>query len=564
LLREVKFRDDGLFFMTTAVATKNIKRMTPEQKKARVAELLAMRDQLMDKSEQVKTANPFWYYKPNTGDIAPDRREFLRKHLKEEDIPQRLVGQLDAHKSTAQIRGFSGGNQSGKTTGGIIEVLIQITGAIPYALEPHYPKIRLESRPKGPQYWRIVSIDFDNGITKNILPALRFWAPKEYLLDGNFDKSYVAGARTLNLYDPQTRQLLGAIELMSNKQETEDFQGPPRNGVMYDEEPREDIRKENLLRFTTTGVNEIFCMTPTKGLSWTAEKLFGKSEHAGARIDWFKFPSVTNPKASIQSLTEIIKDLDTYDEIKMRLLGEFISLSGLVYGGLFSPQIHIIEPFNTSCTCKGADHTPDCPYSQYLGFLGIDCHYVKPSTALLGFVDAADNFIVDTCYKRGADVEELKQGFNRLIEGKRMNWAVFDPSNDSSITAFGGRNIFQMITRGTGRLKIRAFKGEKYSGSISAGVHTIKQRLKINPNTKKPTLFIMNRPENQELIRSFKTLQREAWANEDVRGQKDRIAEGVHDHHACLRYIMQNKVNFRPVFLRDPEPIVPDREAILL
>jgi hypothetical protein len=74
----------------------------------------------------------------------------------------------------------------------------------------------------------------------------------------------------------------------------------------------------------------------------------------------------------------------------------------------------------------------------------------------------------------------------------------------------------------------------------------------------------MDRPENKLLIKSFKTLQRETWANEDAKGLKDKIAEGVHDHHACVRYILQRRFSWRSAIVESPEPLIPDREAILV
>jgi hypothetical protein len=150
-----------------------------------------------------------------------------------------------------------------------------------------------------------------------------------------------------------------------------------------------------------------------------------------------------------------------------------------------------------------------------------------------------------------------------LTKGRRIDWSVFDPSNDSSLTVFKGVNIFKLCTTGAFRIP-RAFKGDKYQGSIAAGVDTIKQRLKINERTKKPKFFIFNRPENQELRRSFETLQRESTLNEEIKGRPDKIAEGVHDHHAAMRYILQNRLKWKDAVQKFQESPIPYDEAILL
>lgn len=302
--------------------------------------------------------------------------------------------------------------------------------------------------------------------------------------------------------------------------------------------------------------------TPVNGISWAYEELYEKFLNGDQNIDYFQYCSVANPYANLDSLVQIINGL-TYEEKKMRLLGEFISLSGLVYGRLFDKNVHVIEPFETGCNCGQSSHSTNCPFVNFLGYLGVDPHMVKDSTAALCFIDREDNFYVDTCYKSGVNTEQFREDISNLLVGKRMAWSVFDPSSDSNITAFNGLNIFKLCTRNPNPFP-RARKGEKYHGSIAAGVQTIKNRMEVNEKSKRPRFFIMNRPENQILIKSMKTLQRDTFANEDVRGQKDKIQEGLHDHHACVRYILQNKLHWRDYYASVPMPLIPDEDAMLV
>ncbi len=517
--------------------------------------------------DDLARANPFWHYNPVTGELSTERRDFLRRHLREEDIPQKLDGAVAFHCSEKPFRIASGGNQSTKTYASTVDNLIAATGRVPYCFDPARPEFKWKipasrTAHDGPQNIRVVGFDWENDVQKNLIPKYRDLAPKEFLEGGSFDKSYNAGERTL--YLREKGQLLGTIEFMSNKQDLASFGGPPRRRVCFDEEPFQSVYKENLMRMATSKNFEVvMAFTPVNGISWSHEELFAKWESGDKTIDWFQFCSIANPYVSIQSLEEIVKTLP-YEEKKMRMLGEFISLSGLVYGRAFQREIHVIPPFETGCTCGSKDeHTNTCPFAQYLGYLGVDAHMVKASVAALCFIDREDNFYVDTCYKREVNTDEFKLDLNALIGGKRMDWAVFDPSNDSSITAFGGLNIFELVTRGAGRLKIRSFKGEKYQGSIAAGVDVIKKRLQVHPLSKKPRLFIFDRPENQGLIKQFRTMQRDSISNPEAKGQPDRILEGMADEHAAVRYINQNKLvwkDYRPYL---PQPLVPDEEAML-
>lgn len=548
---------------------KNPKLLTPEEKAFVVAELQEALKAIDEVTAKVKAEHPFWYYQPVTGEIPGERRAFLKSYLKDEDLPQKLHGAIDVHMSNASIRGASGGNQSSKTTTGCIEAYIKATGKLPYIFDPThkyykypYPQQRLVR--SGPQHVRVIGEDFQNGILRNLIPTYRKWAPKEYLIDGSWEKSYSSGEQILRLVDPQTKQLTGTIEFMSNKQELGTFQGPPRHMIIFDEEPDHEVYKENLMRFTTaSSLDVMFCMTPTKGLSWTYDLFTRGNDEHGNNVEWFQIASVCNPFANIKVLKEILAEMDTYEELKMRLLGEFVSLSGLVYGKLFDQKIHVIEPFETGCTCGGFEnHTDSCPYTQYMGFMGIDPHMVKDSCAAMCFVDREDNFYVDFCYKASVTVEELKKDLADLEEGRRIVKEVVDPSSDSSLTIYDNVNVYELLKRGKFALK-HLTKGEKFQGSIAAGISNIKERLKINPRTVKPKFFIMNRPENKPLIKSFKTLQRETWANEEEKGLKDRIAEGVHDHHACVRYILQRRFSWRPSVVEEPAFLIPDEEMLV-
>lgn len=556
---------------TNKILRKDPKLMSPEDKAMVRAEILESIRAIDELEAKVKADNPFWYYQPVSGDIPGERRAFLREFLKEGDIPQKLDGAIDVHLSTASIRGASGGNQSSKTTTACIEAYIKATGSVPNIFNPshkdfkyEYPKHRLER--KGPQFVRVIGEDYQNGVLRNLIPTYRKWAPKEFLKGGTWENAYSSGEQTLTLVDPQTKQLLGTIEFMSNKQDLGTFQGPPRHMIIFDEEPDHEVYKENLLRFTTaSSLDILFSMTPTKGLSWTYDLFTRGTDDMGNNIEWFQIASVCNPHANLKVLREILKEMDTYDELKMRILGEFVSLSGLVYGQLFKQAIHVIEPFETACDCGGLkSHNPSCPYEKYMGFVGLDPHMVKDSCAALCFVDREDNFYVDTCYKGGVTAEELKRDITDLCEGRRVVKKVVDPSSDSSLTVHDNVNIFELLKRGKHALT-NLTKAEKFSGSIAAGISNIKERMKIHQRTGKPRFFVMNRPENKLLIKSFKTLQREVWNNEAQKGQRDKIAEGLHDHHACVRYILQRRFSWRSSEVMDYQSnMIPNEEAILV
>lgn len=521
---------------------KPVKFMSEEEKARAHAAMLEMENELLRKLEEAKAADPFWYFEPSDGTVTAEGRALLKRHLKEEDIPQRFDSQIDALKSESPICAVSGGNQAGKTNVVCIKRLIKATGAVPKALEGLFPMHTIPK--KTPRRYRVVAEDFSNGLLKNMIPTYQKWVPREYLIGGVWDKSWSAQANTLTLIDPKKRSVISTIEFMSNAQDVMSHQGPPLDGVDFDEEPRHEIYKENLVRMTTAERFDMqFGMTPTHGMSWTYDSIFSKSEDdSGNSIDWFKLASVTNRKANLMVVEEIIKGLDDYNEIKMRLLGEFVSLSGLIYGSLYNAKIHKIPAFDVSG-------------DNYVIYRGLDPHTAKDTYCVEIAVDREGNEYACGLYHKAADTSVIKKDLaDRAKDRKyRLGKSTCDRSADSDNHVLGDRNIFNEL--GTGENAMPAlFKSEKYKGSIDAGVDQIKKKLRVNEATGKPSLFIFDTPEMKPLEHAFKTMEREAHQNEKDKGMKDKIKEGPHDAHAAFRYPHQSQMNWFPPVQNVPEP----------
>jgi phage terminase large subunit-like protein len=485
--------------------------------------------------------DPFFYFEPSDGTVSKEGLALLNKYLKPEDIPQRFDCQLDALLSKANIKGVSGGNQAGKSVTGAIYVFIWITGEVPIYLAKKFPMEMLsEDRIRDT---RVVGIS-SKQVRNTLIPTYKKWVPREYLKNGRWKDSFNAEDRKLTLYAPGTNNVLGTCEFMTNEQDIDTFQGPPLGLVVYDEEPRIEIHKENLLRFTTAHMlNIFFCWTPTKGLSWATD-LFDSAEEKHSR-ELFKLVSVTNKFASVEVLDDILSELTSYNEIKMRLTGAAISLSGLIYGELFNERLHVIPPFKIDG-------------NNFVVYRGLDPHLAKPSVAVEVAVDREGHHYVVGSYKRAADTDQIKHdlaerarlGSSRYLdpdcenpEAYRLAQTRVDMSCDFNIVVMNNINIFQALSRGENAIPALS-KSEKHYGSIHTGVDTIKRLLKCNEVSGKPKLFIFNLPENQDLITDFRRLERDTYVNESRQGTRDTIREGHRDHHACLRYVAQGRTNF--------------------
>jgi len=418
-------------------------------------------------------------------------------------------------------------HNSGKSVSGALESFIAVTGEVPNSLRDVYPKEKLDV-PR-PFHVRVVGEDYVNGLLKNVIPKYREWCPREYLIDGSWEKSFSSEQSILRL--GKKGELFGTIEFMSNKQSVGSFQGPPRGMVVYDEEPLYEIYKENLMRFTTAGrVRILFEMTPTKGMTWVNDEILGKQDIDGNSIECFKMSSVTNRYANLKVLEDIVAGLGSYEEVKMRLLGEFVSLSGRVYKH-FSRSLHVIDPFPIT--------------DEYMVLTGMDPHQTTPTAVVFVAIDRENiPYVVDSYWgDKARDIEEVKADVSAITKRWRMGWSVVDQSSDVRIEAFGGLNIFDTLRRSPNRMRgLR--KSIKYPGSIDAGVEEIKRRLKVDEKTGKPNFFIFDTPNNRMLINSMLTLERDVALNEEKKGQKDKILEGKHHFHAAMRYVFQFPIRY--------------------
>ena len=302
------------------------------------------------------------------------------------------------------------------------------------------------------------------------------------------------------------------------------------------------------MRFVTADKLRIrFRMTPTKGISWVKTEIFDKRD--SKRISCFKLPTSINPKANLEVVEKILSDLDSYDERKMRLLGDFISLSGLVYGNLFSRKKaseggHIVDPFPVG-------------YDDYIVFRGGDPHNVTPSYFVEAAVDREENVYVIGLYYKAADTSVIKDDLAQRVKtmgadkrGLRLGPTRVDASCDSTLHAFDGRNIFLELSRGKNAMFLQ--KSSKYTGSINVGVDLIKKYLRGEGGKR---LFFFDTPEVWKVVEAIESLEREQGLNEEKQGMRDKIAEGRWHAHAALRYLFQGALHWVPPVDSVPEHI---------
>jgi hypothetical protein len=430
------------------------KKMTKRVREAKLKQLAELKEKAAELRlaiELTQEADPFYFFEPSDGSIPQDRMGLLNEFLKEDDIPTgKLDSQLDVVLSTADVVGASGGNRAGKSAISAIKGFVKCTGELPQSLK-EYEHSQAIARDldrftrrfaKGqPILGRVIGVDFKQ-LSNTVIPTWQKWVPRGFLLNGRWKESFSAQHSTLSLFKDNI--CCAKIEFMTNQMDATSFQGPDLDWVMYDEEPKLSIYKENNYRFGTSEYLDVgIYWTPTCGLTWATDLfhngILDEEDDTEASVELFKLCSVTNKKVNVDVLRSILQGALSYEEIRMRLLGEAISLSGLVYGRLFNKE-HIIPPFYEDVV-----NTED-----YLMLTGMDPHLVTPSAMVFLLIDREDIMYIDRCHSDDGDTEEMKKHWHDITTDNRYRtgWAVADKSSNSSIMAFGGRNIYRELSMG--------------------------------------------------------------------------------------------------------------------
>lgn len=508
-----------------------------------LAKVQEQRATLTANLEAIRNEDPYWFFKPSDGSITPEAKTFLEKWLRPEDVPTKLDSQLDVLRCPGQIILMAGGNQAGKTITNAFLTHAKVTGEVPEHLKGIIPAQKLPT--KWPVFGRVYSPSA-NIIEEVIIPKFQELMPKKYWHQQGWERTYNKQEKILRYFRNGTK-FVGQVKFLTYEQQVAKTQGATISFAHFDEEPPYEFYKECLLRFTTKKYLDIgFFMTPTEGLTWVSDEILGKQD--GRTIACFKVPSVSNHYANLETLDLILRGLNSYDERKMRLLGEFVSLSGLIYTGecAFREDVHLIKPFELN-------------NDDFIVYRGLDSHLSKPTACVEMAVAPDGTKIVVGVYNEQADTEKVKADLaKRAKERKyRLGWTRYDKSLDYDIQAIGGINIIQKLKTPPNPIPAM-FPSEKYKGSIDAGVDSIKQDLKINPISKKAGVYFFDTPEVWQLIRDIKTLERDHWANEETKGIKDKILESKKDRHAAFRYIYQHHIEWIPPMDDTPTQYQPD------
>ncbi len=307
-----------------------------------------------------------------------------KKHLK----------QIEFHKCNKKSRWVFGGNRSGKTECGAVEVVYMARGNHPYRKIDHATSGWVVS----------VSTQVQRDVAQNkILNYLNpDWIEDVVMLSGRKD-SYANGIIDYILIK-NVFGTLSKIGFKSCDQGREKFQGTSLDYVWFDEEPPYDVYEECRMRVLDKNGDIFATMTPLKGMTFVYDEIYlNKFNNPEIWCEFMQWDD--NPYISEQAKQAMKQSMST-DELKTRQFGEFVDAGGRVYPE-FDENVNVIEPF-------------DVPY-DWQDKLSIDPGLKNPLSCHWYAVDYDGNiYVVAEHYDREKDIEYHSQKIHEISDA--LHW----------------------------------------------------------------------------------------------------------------------------------------------
>lgn len=241
--------------------------------------------------------------------------------------------QLIFHKCTKRNRWVFGGNRTGKTECGAVEVV--------YLARGNHPFKKNKNNISGWVVSLSTQVQRDVAQQKILYYLNPYWIQDIVMLSGRKDSpknGIIDYIIIKNVFGGTSK-----IGFKSCDQGREKFQGTSLDFVWFDEEPSYDIYLECKMRVIDR-CGEVFgTMTPLKGLTWVYEEIYlnknADKEAWHLQIEW-----ADNPFLNAEEIKQISSSMNE-EELESRRYGKFVGTGGMVYSG-FDERVHVIEPFN--------------------------------------------------------------------------------------------------------------------------------------------------------------------------------------------------------------------------
>lgn len=301
--------------------------------------------------------------------------------------------QMAFHRCKKRNRWVFGGNRSGKTECGAVEVVFMACGIHPYRKnKPTEGWVVSLSRQvqRDVAQKKILHYLPKSSIEKIVMVSGGQGSAENGVIDFIVVKSAAGG--------------FSKIGFKSCDQGREKFQGASLDYVWFDEEPPLDIYTECKMRVLDRCGDIFGTMTPLKGLTWVYNTIYlnvnDDKEVWCEMMEWADNPYLS--KKEIEALTKTLPA----DELESRRYGKFMQNGGLVYSE-FDENVNVIDPF-------------DIP-KDWQDTISIDPGLHNPLSAHFYAVDYDGNvYVVAEHYEAGQTVEHHARKIREIAD--RLNW----------------------------------------------------------------------------------------------------------------------------------------------
>ena len=416
--------------------------------------------------------------------------------------------QLLFHQSEKKNRWVFGGNRSGKTECGAVEVLYFARGCHPFR--------EIKGATSG---WVVsLSTQVQRDVAQNkILHYLNpDWIEDIVMLSGRKD-NYANGIVDYILIK-NVFGTLSKIGFKSCDQGREKFQGTSLDYVWFDEEPPYDIYSECRMRVLDKDGDIFATMTPLKGMTFVYDEIY-LNKYNDPNI-WYEFMQWDDNPFISESAKNAMKQSLSEQELKSRQFGEFLDVGGRVYPE-FDENVNVIEPFQI-------------PY-EWQDKLSIDPGLKNPLSCHLYAVDYDGNvYVVAEHYESGRDIGYHSEVIHRISD--EMHWhrnsngmieALIDSAaNQTTLASI--RSVADLF------YDYNILVNTNVNKDVFSGIQRVKSYLKNSLGESK--LFIFNTCKN--MIREMKAYR---WGNGD-----NPVKVDDHSLDELRYYIMSRPENKRP------------------
>lgn len=410
--------------------------------------------------------------------------------------------QIAFHKCRKRNRWVFGGNRTGKTECGAVEVVYFARGCHPYR----------ENRRDTFGWVVSLSRQVQRDVAqKKVLKYLKpEWIVSVVMQQGKKDYPDSGVIDYIEI-----KNVFGGISKIGFKscdQGREKFQGASLDYVWFDEEPSEEVYRECKMRVLDKRGDIFGTMTPLKGMSFVYDEIYLNCNQSSEI--WYETMSwEDNPFLSREEI-KLFSDTMSEEELEARKYGRFICSSGLVYKE-FDENVNVIDPF-------------DVP-KEWFDNISIDPGLNNPLSCHWYAVDYDGNvYVIYEHFEAGKDIDYHADKIKQICEflgWKRDSLGKISALIDSAAgqtTLNGVKSVAELfIDRGIN-------VNTKVNKDVFAGIATVKSYLKSANGASR--LFIFRNCPN--LIREIKSYR---WGEGDLPTKKD-------DHALDeLRYYLMTK-----------------------